>query len=82
MERHQIVKGLKKKRYLVLDDNKLILKRKKSRIYAFGELVTSEISQYLGKVVLYDITNSNRKDMLKLEHFLIDSNIPYQHEEY
>lgn len=80
MERYQIVKELRKEKYLVLGDNKLILKIKKSRIYTFGEIVVPEISQYLGKVILYDITNFNRKNMLKLEHFLIDSNIPFQHE--
>jgi DNA topoisomerase IA len=80
MERQQIIEELKKERYAVLGENNLILKKKNLHIYAFGEVVISEISQYLGKVILYDMTNNNRKSMLKLEHFLIDNNIPFQHQ--
>ena len=81
MERSQIIKKLNEMEYSVLGDNRLILMEDKKRIHTVGEIATTEISKYLGRVILYQITNNNRQEMLELEHFLIDNKIPYNHEE-
>ena len=80
MEKEKIIEKLNNKGYSILEDSCLILKEDEKRIRAFGEIATIETSKYLGKVVLYQMTNNNRKEMLGLEHFLIDNKIPYSHE--
>jgi len=81
MDREQIVRELSNIGYSVLENSPLILKEEGKRICAFGELIIPEVSRYLGKVVLYEMTKNNSQEMLRLEHFLIDKKIPYNHEE-
>ena len=79
MEKEQIIKELSNEGFSILENSCLILKEDRKRIRAFGEIATTELSKYLGKVVLYQMTNNNRREMLELEHFLVDNKIPYNH---
>jgi len=80
MNREQIWENLKAKGYPLLPNSNFILENKDSRIYALGKIAQSDESKYLAKVILYQTTSNNRESMLQLENFLIDSNVPFQHQ--